>query len=221
MNVSVALFCARSLERGSIRGKAVVEIGACNVNGSVQPYLKSFFPKKYIGVDIANGPGVDVVCRVEDLVSHFGKNSFDVVIATELLEHVLDWRSAISNIKQVCKPNGIIVLTTRSEGFPYHGYPLDFWRYSQADIERIFSDCKIDSIEKDPEMPGIFVKIMKPANFSEKDMGGISLYSINAGKRVDSLDEAARVSFKVRCANRAMIILRWVKDAIFSTGASG
>jgi len=49
---------------------------------------------------------------VEELVEHFGTESFDVIIATELLEHVKDWRLVINNMKQVLKPGGYIYITT-------------------------------------------------------------------------------------------------------------
>jgi len=37
----------------------------------------------------------------ENLIKRFGPESFDVVIATELLEHVIDWRRVINNMKTV------------------------------------------------------------------------------------------------------------------------
>ena len=51
---------------------------------------------------------VDVVVPAEELVKYFGAESFDVVIATELLEHVKDWRLVVNNMKQVLKPKGYI-----------------------------------------------------------------------------------------------------------------
>lgn len=36
-----------------------------------------------------------MVCPVERITEYFGESSFEVVIATELLEHVVDWRLAI------------------------------------------------------------------------------------------------------------------------------
>jgi hypothetical protein len=80
-----------------------------------------------------------------------------------------------------------MLITTRSHGFFYHGYPNDFWRYEPSDIEEIFSDCEITVLEKDPEAPGIFAKVRKPKKFAEKDLSDYMLYSIVANKRVKEI----------------------------------
>jgi predicted SAM-dependent methyltransferase len=79
-------FVMRNLSREEIEGKKVIEIGSYNVNGSVQQYIKSFNPKMYLGVDITEGPNVDIICNAENLVEKFGKESFDIVISNEMLE---------------------------------------------------------------------------------------------------------------------------------------
>lgn len=97
---------------------------------------------------------MDVVCEAERLVERFGTEAFDAVITTELIEHVRDWRLVVSNLKNVCRPGGIIIVTTRSKGYGYHAAPYDFWRYELSDMENIFSDCEILLLEKDLEEPG-------------------------------------------------------------------
>ena len=37
-----------------------------------------------------------------------------MLIATEVIEHVRDWRSGISNFTKVLAPNGVILIKTRS-----------------------------------------------------------------------------------------------------------
>jgi hypothetical protein len=72
-------------------GKRVLEVGSKFVNGSVRPLIERFCsPRDYVGVDIEPGKYVDVVLPAEKLVNCFGPESFDVVISTELLEHVYD-----------------------------------------------------------------------------------------------------------------------------------
>ena len=181
------MFGAKNLSRREIQGRKVLEVGSYNVNGSLRPILEAWKPARYTGIDIKEGSGVDIACNAESILEKFGKESFDAVISTELLEHVKDWKKVISNIKNVCKPNGIILITTRSHGASYHGYPSDFWRYELDDMENIFSDCKILVLEKDFETPGVFIKVKKPHNFIEKDLSGYKLYSIVVNKRVNRI----------------------------------
>ena len=148
-NASCILFGALNLKPEDIQGKRVIEAGSCDINGSLRALVKSYHPCEYIGIDIERGPGVDIVCRAEDILDRFGKESFDVVISTELMEHVLDWRKVIHNFKNICKAGGTILITTRSRGHPYHGHPYDFWRYEIEDMKYIFSDCITEKLEKD------------------------------------------------------------------------
>ncbi len=184
------LFGVKTLARAEVAGKRVLEVGARDVNGSLRPFVESLDPAEYVGVDIERGPGVDRVCRIEDLVGTFGENAFDLVISTETLEHVRDWRAAVSNLKRVCREGGVMLLTTRSFGFVYHGYPHDFWRYEPDDIRAIFSDMEVIELERDaPRAPGVFVKVRKPRTFRERDLLGLRLYSMVERRRILNVDE--------------------------------
>jgi len=176
-------FGKNNLRKEEIENKRVLEIGSLDINGSLRNFIETLKPAEYIGVDKQKGKGVDVICDVNELITTFGKESFDVVIATEILEHIAFWTLAISNIKNVCKPNGIILITTRSKGFPYHGYPDDFWRYEVDDMKKIFSDCEVMTIEKD-EAIGVFVKAKKPKDFAENNLENFKLYNINSKFKV-------------------------------------
>lgn len=183
---SVMRFGAKSLSREEIEGKRIIEIGSLNVNGSLKSMVEEFKPRTYVGVDIKKGNGVNVICRAENVVDKFGKESFDFVISTELLEHVKDWKKVISNIKNVCKIGGIIFITTRSYGSPLHEFPRDFWRYELGDMQEIFSDYEILILMKDTakRWPGVFLKAMKPKDFEEKDLSGILLYNMVKERRI-------------------------------------
>ncbi len=195
---SCIIFGAKNLAKEEIKGKTVIEVGSYDVNGSLQPLFKSYSPAEYIGADFVKGPGVDVVCNAEKLVKKFGKHRFDIVISTEMMEHVRDWKKVISNLKNVCKPGGTILITTRSKGFAYHAYPHDYWRYEIEDMKEIFSDCEILNLEKDPEASGVFIKARKPADFNEKNLSEYQLYNILADKRVKEIFDKIPVQLMIK-----------------------
>ncbi len=47
--------------------------------------------------------GVDEVWDARYLSEKFGENSFDVVLSTEMLEYVDDWRKVITEMKRVLR----------------------------------------------------------------------------------------------------------------------
>src|SRR5262245_30718772 len=133
-------FALDHISRVDVEGKSVPEVGSYNVNGSFRDHICYFGPASYFGVDVAAGPGVDQVCRVEDLLTAFGAASFDLIVSTEMLEHVAEWRPAVRNLKECVKPWGKLVITTRSYRFPLHQYPDDYWRFETYDLQCIFAD---------------------------------------------------------------------------------
>lgn len=186
-HVSCIVFGAKSLSKEEVKGKDILEVGSYDVNGTLRPIIESWGPQSYTGVDIMAGPGVDIVCSSENILRHFGNKKFDIVVSTEMLEHVEPWQDVISNLKNICKPGGLLLLTTRSLGFGYHAYPHDHWRYEKEDMEKIFSDYEIISLEKDAMAPGIFIKARRPENFKENDLSDYKLYSVVTGTKINKV----------------------------------
>ncbi len=202
-----------NLTSEEINGRQVLEVGACNVNGSLRPLIESWCPSKYIGVDIVEGVGVDEICSAYNVVNKFGKESFDIIISTEMLEHVRDWRNVISNLKNVCKPNGILLLTTRTREAEFHAWPYDFWRYEIEDMRNIFPDFIIEKLEYDKFSPGIFLKAKKPLDFVEHNLSSIQLYSIITESRIIDIDEKTITSF-----NRKYRMYLMLRNSYLSVG---
>jgi len=191
-NIKCILFGAINLTMKDVEGKRVIEIGSNDVNGSLRPLIESWKPSEYIGIDLEYGNGVDIRCKAEDIVNVFGKESFDIIISTEVIEHVKNWRLVIDNIKSICKPNGLILITTRSKGFEYHGWPHDFWRFEVSDMKNIFSDFYIKKLESDDiSTPGVFIIARKPYKFNKNDLylSKYNLYSITENKRISYIEE--------------------------------
>ena len=60
MHPSAYTFATRALTPEQVTGKRVVEVGACNVNGSARDAITVMDPLSYLGTDAQPGPGVDL-----------------------------------------------------------------------------------------------------------------------------------------------------------------
>lgn len=191
----------------------MLEVGSLDVNGSLRSHVLSLLPASYLGVDITPGPGVDEVCDAGALLERFGPARFDIVVTTEMMEHVRDWRRVLDNLKGVLKPGGLLVLTTRSAGFPYHGFPHDFWRYEVDDLRRLFVDFQIEELGPDPVQAGVFLRARKPVDHRAIDLSDLRLHSMVTGRwqRVDDPEVDGRPwwSPAVRLL-RAVGIFGWI-----------
>jgi SAM-dependent methyltransferase len=189
MTPEVLRFVARVLRPAEVYGRDVLEVGARNLNGSPRSVVEALRPRSSLGVDAEPGTGVDVVLTVENLVAHFGPDRFDVVVATELLEHVRHWRKAVDNLKGVLRPGGVLIVTTRSRGFSYHGFPYDFWRYELDDAARIFADLDVRVLEPDPTLPGVLLKAQKSDAWTACRLDDVHLWSILTRRVTPDIDE--------------------------------
>jgi SAM-dependent methyltransferase len=94
----------------------VLEIGSLDINGTTRA---QFSGCAYTGIDVAAGPGVDVVCEGQK----FGapEASFDTVISCEVMEHNPFWKETFLNMVRLAKPDGLIIMTCGTLGRPEHG----------------------------------------------------------------------------------------------------
>jgi SAM-dependent methyltransferase len=168
MHPSAYAWATSALSPGDVKGRHVAEAGAHDVNGSVRGHVEAMGPKSYTGTDLAEGPGVDRVLDAADYSRL--EQAPDVLISTEMLEHAEDWQAAMAGMIRAVAPGGLLVITTRSEGFPYHGYPGDHWRFSVGGMGEVMAAAKLDVLDlradPDPMSPGVFVKARKPEEWA-------------------------------------------------------
>ena len=98
MKVEILQYVDSIISESEIQGKSILEAGARNVNGSVRSVIEKHCPSSYLGIDLEEGDGVDQIHDICNLVSVFGQDQFDVVACMETLEHIEDWRLAVSNL---------------------------------------------------------------------------------------------------------------------------
>lgn len=200
-------FGRRCLTAELVAGRDVVEVGSFDVNGSLRPIVEALGPRSYVGVDITPGPGVDRVMDARNLRQELGAASADIVISTEMVEHVLDWHTVIQNLKGVVRPGGRLLLTTRSKGFGYHAWPYDFWRYELDDMRAIFGDMELLALEPDPDAHGVFV-FTRRTSATDPVTPELALYSMLTSKRQVGVSEADTRKFQARAPLRALAARR-------------
>jgi SAM-dependent methyltransferase len=177
MHGSVMAYLRRILTPAEVQGKDVLEVGSYNVNGSPRDVIVPMKPNSYLGVDQGAGPGVDQIVNASDIAKTLGSDRFDLVISTEMLEHAENWKGAVKAMKTVVKPHGLLVLTARGPGMPYHGFPDDHWRFTVEDCRKIFPDMEIIDLQADTDWPGILMKARKPEKFFHADISDITVAS--------------------------------------------
>ena len=112
-------------------GKRVLDVGC-----GVKPYAPFFAgAAAYVGVDVAANPAAELEGTVEDLPVEDA--SFDVVICTQVLEHVDEPARAVRELRRVTAAGGRVLASTHGVQV-YHPNPHDLWRWTHAGLERLF-----------------------------------------------------------------------------------
>lgn len=85
---------------------------------------------RYVSMDVQqNSSGtVDIVAPIDVQIADKDLGGkFQLILCTEVLEHVADWFTAFSNFNTLLRPGGCVVITSPFL-WPLHEEPYDFWR---------------------------------------------------------------------------------------------
>ncbi len=104
-----------------------------------KPYEPLFAPyaATYVGVDPAENPQAELRGSVEALPVEDA--SFEVILCNQVLEHCDDPALAVRELRRVTVPGGRVLASTHGV-MPYHPSPTDFWRWTHAGLEKLFTD---------------------------------------------------------------------------------
>lgn len=116
------------------RGLEIVDVGCGD-----RPYEALLRPvtARYVGVDWTARPNVDVVAPAEDLP--FADASFDLLLSTQVLEHVDDPARVVAESYRVLRPGGLALISTHGV-IGYHPNPDDYWRWTHAGLARLLQE---------------------------------------------------------------------------------
>jgi|ERR1043166_208986 SAM-dependent methyltransferase len=124
-------------------GESVLTVGA---GGEVEKLLDQYAAQQEFAVtsfDIDKKYEPDILGDICDY--DFGARTFDVIVLSEVLEHVHSPHLAIDNIHRLLSSNGRLILTVPFI-FPIHERPHDYFRYTRYGLEfllREFKDVRI------------------------------------------------------------------------------
>jgi len=105
----------------------VLDVGAGN-----EPYKYLFHDCEYISLDLSSA---DIKGSGESLP--LKSESVDLVISTQVLEHVLNPMQFIFEMKRVLKPGGHAIVSTHGV-YPIHA-AQDYWRWTDQGLREMFA----------------------------------------------------------------------------------
>lgn len=127
----------------------IYEFGSYQVEGQEDiADLRILFPgKTYVGSDMREGPGVDVILDLHDL--DLPSASVGTALMVDTMEHVEYPHKAIDEVFRVLRDDGLLIMTSVMR-FPIHDHPYDYWRFT----------------------PEAFASLLKPFTFHFADFAG-------------------------------------------------
>lgn len=102
---------------------------------------------EYVGLDVLQGSQVDVVVASNEPWP-FPDLYFDVLLSSQVLEHVEHLGLTLAEMNRVLKPGGTIIL---SYPFLYHehGAPWDFQRFTAHRAVKLFQGFEVVNLERE------------------------------------------------------------------------
>lgn len=116
-------------------GVTVLDIGSRDVNGTFREYFREH---KYIGLDITEGPNVDVVAGEYEYP--FENDSIPVIVSGSTLEHVRKPWAWMREVARILAPSGQLCIIVPYQ-HPYHEHPVDCWRVYPEGLKALFEDA--------------------------------------------------------------------------------
>lgn len=125
----------------------VLEVGSQDINGSIRDYFPGAESRRWVGLDVGEGKGVDFVIPGE--LVQLPDGWADIAFSTECFEHAKLWREIFLNMIRTTHKNSLIILTFAGIGRAAHGtvdtdagsspYTNDYYKnISLADFESSF-----------------------------------------------------------------------------------
>jgi FkbH-like protein len=89
----------------------------------------------------------NTIGNAENLKDIINNETFDLVMAIELLEHTQHFWKVIDEMIRICKVGGHIFITIPAFNYPKHEYPIDLWRIGPSTLLSFFPEDKFEIVK--------------------------------------------------------------------------
>lgn len=112
-----------------------------------EPYRPLFDPyvARYIGVDLPRNDQATVTAS-PDSRTELPDQVADIVLSTQVLEHVDSPPDYLRECHRLLKPEGLLILSTHGH-WMYHPDPTDFWRWTSAGLRKLVEASRFRVME--------------------------------------------------------------------------
>tara|TARA_B100001559_G_C16430082_1_gene589404 strand:- start:685 stop:1221 length:537 start_codon:yes stop_codon:yes gene_type:complete len=122
----------------------VLEIGSGDISQNQSAKNIFLHAKSFIQTDINSNYDHKYLDITSEILI---EEKFDLVLCTNVLEHVYETKSAIQNLNYLLKEKGHLLVSVPFI-YPLHDEPGDFWRFTEHALKKLFSDFIILTIRK-------------------------------------------------------------------------
>lgn len=122
----------------ALRSARILEIGSGRQDMGEDAYsFEHLFDEsnEFVQSDVEPSYGHAVV----DVTTMEFDQEWDLILCVSVLEHVPDFRAALTRIHQALRPGGRAVIVAPM-CFPYHDEPADYWRFTVHGVRNMLSD---------------------------------------------------------------------------------
>ena len=135
----------------------ILEVGSKDY-GNTTTFRDVYAGQKYVGLDLFEGKGVDVIVNLEDGIGPLEEKSCALVICCSVLEHTPRPWVVAENLTRLVQPGGKLYISVPWV-WRYHPYPDDYFRFSFKAIPSLFPAFTWESAVYSTNVPGEFIPL--------------------------------------------------------------
>lgn len=178
----------REAIESTIKPFVISGITCLDVGCGDRPYEHLFSGGSYTGIDIKESGRILGIKRpdlfYDGKIIPFEENTFDLIISTQVLEHVPDPLGMLKEMARVCKPGGGVLISVPFV-YPEHEEPFDYFRFTRFGIADLLAKAglKTETMVRDSsavETIAILINVYLLHNLLPKIRGMSRVFTILA-----------------------------------------